>query len=46
MDIAVKTYRARQTLIEMLEDRGYTIPEEFKLSWDVFKTLLTNKKFE
>ena len=47
MDIISQYYRAYQTVLEMIEDRNYIVPEEYKaVDNNTFKYLYTNSKLD
>ena len=47
MDEITISYRARHTIIEMLEDRGYSIPKEYlEINFDTFRHLYTMKNYD
>ena len=47
MDIISQYYRAYKTVLEMIEDRNYIVPEEYKsVDTNTFKYLYTNSKLD
>ena len=47
MDDVNTSYRARKTIIEMLIDRKYDVPDEYKeVDFETFRYLYNNKKYD
>jgi len=47
MDEITISYRARQTILEMLEDRGYKIPQEYKkINYDTFRHMYNSREYD
>jgi len=48
MDFQEKTnlFKVRKTILEMIEDRGYSIPDEENISFEEFITKYNNKNLD